>query len=228
LSDLPLRSDSGKPFVTLILGAPGSGKGTQSALLANRHSIPHISLGAILRADVLTGGQFAVEARVYLETGDSVPVALMRRVLHERFGRSDTNSGFVGDGLVRTVDQAKALDEMLTDIGLPLGRVVYLRTPDAEIKRRLRERRVCELCGLTYRVSAFGTGVELRCRADGGPVTIRSDDSEAIVDKRLRDHHRSTGSILSYYGATDLLRQIDGNLPAVAVFEAIASILARG
>ncbi|MGE0814384.1 MAG: adenylate kinase [Vicinamibacterales bacterium] len=207
----------------LMLGPPGAGKGTQASRLARDHGVPKISTGDMLRDAVASGTALGLEVKETVArgelVGDDVIVALVRR----RLAEDDAKDGFVLDGFPRTVAQAKALDTLLN--GAPLA-VVEIRVPDEELVRRVRGRRICERCGTT--VSAFdGEPSEaVACKACGGRLVQRSDDSESIVRDRLRIYWRETQPMIGYYESRPTFRRIDGARPPLDVYAAIAAAVA--
>jgi adenylate kinase len=212
------------PGAFLILGPPGSGKGTQARLLADHFGVPHISLGAILRAELAKGARLGVEASQYMAAGEPVPVDLMRRVLGGRLAYADAAAGFIGDGLVRTVEQASALDTLIATLGMDWRAVFHLDTPDNEIQVRLSSRRICPQCERIYSLSTTQRMSAMTCCEDGQLLISRPDDTEPIIKGRLRSHQNTLPAILAHYQAAGVLIRIDG---MQAAFPIHADILQR-
>jgi adenylate kinase len=201
----------------VLIGPPGSGKGTQAVRIAEKYGIPHISTGDILRAAVRAGTPLGQQVEATLATGGLVGDALMTDLVRERLGASDVHQGFVLDGFPRTVTQAQALDTIVT---VPLV-VALIAAADDEIVRRLSLRRVCASCGLTQAVSADPeSGPELGmeehhdpCPYCGGLLVRRQDDEPETVRRRLAMYAQYAEPVIAYYrsrptfGAVDGLRQ---------------------
>jgi adenylate kinase len=153
------------------MGPPGAGKGTQAQFLVEGLSIPQISTGEMLREAVASNSAIGREAKEIMARGELVPDALVIQIVRERLGRADCRLGFILDGFPRTVDQARALDALLRELGLPPARVVALEVPEAELTRRILSR---------------GEG--------------RADDNEETVRKRLAVYRSSTEPVIAHYG----------------------------
>ena len=209
----------------LMLGPPGAGKGTQAERFARNRGIPKISTGDILREAVQAGTEFGKRAKLVMGRGELVGDDEMIGIVRERLERKDAMGGFVLDGFPRTVNQASALDIIMSTRD-PLI-VVDIVVPEAELVRRLLMRMVCEECGLT----AGGEGE--RCRDCGGRLVQRSDDNKAVVLERLKVYLRQTKPLVEYYQARPTFRSVDGSQPTdsvaadlVAAIEAAANGLA--
>jgi adenylate kinase len=198
------------PRCVLILGAPASGKGTQAGLLAQKEDAPHISLGEILRSDVVRGGVYGKEAADFVSKGLPIPVSLMSRILRERLSQNDVRSGFIGDGLVRTVEQGHELNRIFADCDLQLSTVLHLVVPKSEIIRRSQDRLVCVRCGAIYRGRNDGTPLSQYCDVDGERLVSRSDDSIELFERRLTIYYKNAAEINQYYEQIGILRRVDG------------------
>jgi adenylate kinase len=194
----------------LLLGPPTSGKGTQAALLAGKCAVPHVSLGEILRFHVQSGGTFAEDARPFLAAGMPVPVSLMSRVLIDRLCASDVERGFIGDGLVRTIAQARELDAILTNQKMQLSLVIHIGIPREEILSRMLHRLWCPRCGASYKRDPLNYDMLASCPTDGESLVHRADDSDKIVEIRVQAHEKSLHEIFPYYQERGLLQEIDG------------------
>jgi adenylate kinase len=205
----------------VLLGAPGSGKGTQAQRLAERHGIPQISTGDLLRAAVARGTRLGLEAKAAMEGGRLVDDALVLGMIRERLAEPDARGGFILDGFPRNLVQAAALDGLLAELRQPLDAVVQLEVDPAELVRRISGRRCCADCGRVFNVltSPPPTGAAGMCPRTGAPHRLmqRPDDNEATVAERLRVYAEKTRPLIAFYRSRGLLRVIDaqGELDAV-------------
>ncbi|MFZ0008371.1 MAG: adenylate kinase [Steroidobacteraceae bacterium] len=196
----------------VLLGAPGSGKGTQSHRLVARFGIPQISTGDLLRAAVSAGTELGLKAKAAMEGGRLVEDALVLSMIRERLGEPDTRAGFILDGFPRNLAQAQALEAMLAGLGQPLDAVVQLEVDYGELARRISGRRTCADCGRVFNVlTAPAAGADERCPKTGAPhrLTQRPDDNEATVAERLRVYDQQTRPLIDFYRSRGLLRVID-------------------
>lgn len=168
----------------IFLGPPGAGKGTQAVILSEWLGIPHISTGDILRAAVKNQTELGLKAKAYMDGGDLVPDSLILDMIQERLGESDAKAGWILDGFPRTVSQAEALDAMLSGMGQSFDHILSLEVPDAVLVERLLSR---------------------------GQEQGRSDDTEAVIRRRLQVFHESTAPILKFYGDRPELTVINGD-----------------
>lgn len=204
------QPDDIRPRVVLI-GPPGSGKGTQAVRLAERYGIPHISTGDILRAAVRAGSPLGQQVSATLASGGLVSDDLMTDLVRERLGRPDAQLGFVLDGFPRTVVQADALDRMLTSSAASGPLIVLLvAVADEAIVRRLSRRRVCASCGLTQSVSDDSEPLSEPCPYCGGSLVRREDDEPATVRRRLATYASFAGPITEFYRARRHSASVDG------------------
>jgi adenylate kinase len=196
----------------VLLGAPGSGKGTQSQRLVARFGIPQISTGDLLRAAVSSGTELGLKARAAMEGGRLVDDALVLSMIRERLAASDTRSGFILDGFPRNLAQAQALAQMLTQLKQPLDAVLQLEVDYGELARRISGRRTCADCGRVFNVlTAPAAGAGESCPKTGAPHRLvqRPDDNEATVAERLRVYDAQTRPLIEFYRSQGLLRVID-------------------
>lgn len=210
----------------IMLGAPGAGKGTQAARLAEAYGIPHISTGDIFRANIKGGTELGRKAKSYMDAGQLVPDELVCDLVADRISQSDCEKGFILDGFPRTIPQAEALSEALDKMGLTLSAAVNVDVPDDNIIRRMGGRRACLKCGATYHIEHLKPAVEGICDKCGSELVLRDDDKPETVKTRLNVYHEQTQPLIDYYEKAGLLRTVDGTVSADAVFEAIRSILA--
>jgi adenylate kinase len=195
----------------VLLGAPGSGKGTQSQRLVKRFGIPQISTGDLLRSAVARGTSLGLAAKEAMQAGKLVDDAIVLGMIRERLAEADAANGFILDGFPRNLAQARALDQMLAEVGRPLTHVVQLDVPYAELTRRISGRRSCPSCGTVYNIYSMPVGSALRCTAcDAKPLLVqRPDDNEATVVERLKVYESQTRPLIDYYGKHGLLQAID-------------------
>jgi adenylate kinase len=197
----------------VLLGAPGSGKGTQSQRLMQREHIPQISTGDLLRAAVASGSELGRQARQAMEAGRLVEDALVLGMIRERLREPDARRGFILDGFPRNLAQAQALAEMLKTLRQPLDAVVQLEVDYAELVRRISGRRTCADCGRVFNVSSSQAGeiASEACQSTGAPHRLiqRPDDNEATVTERLRIYEEKTRPLIEFYRERGLLRVID-------------------
>ena len=197
----------------VLLGAPGSGKGTQSQRLVERLGIPQVSSGDLLRAAVARGTELGRRAKEAMDGGRLVDDSLVLQMIRERLGAGDTRRGFILDGFPRTLAQAEALERLLRDLTQPLDAVVQLEVDAAELVRRISGRRCCADCGRVFNLfTSPRTAIESEpCPKTGAPhrLTQRPDDNEATVAERLRVYEEKTRPLVDFYRARGLLRVID-------------------
>ncbi|TLZ20295.1 MAG: adenylate kinase [Gammaproteobacteria bacterium] len=197
----------------VLLGAPGSGKGTQSQRLVERLGIPQVSSGDLLRAAVAAGTELGRRAKEAMDGGRLVDDSLVLQMIRERLGEGDTRRGFILDGFPRTLAQAEALERLLRDLTRPLDAVVQLEVDAAELVRRISGRRCCADCGRVFNLfTSPRTAIESElCPKTGAPhrLTQRPDDNEATVAERLRVYEEKTRPLIDFYHARGLLRVID-------------------
>jgi adenylate kinase len=196
----------------VLLGAPGSGKGTQSQRLVARLGIPQISTGDLLRAAVASGSELGRKAREAMEGGRLVDDALVLSMIRERLAASDTRGGFILDGFPRNLAQAQALAQLLAQLQQPLDAVLQLEVDYGELARRISGRRTCADCGRVFNVlTAPAAGAAEPCPKTGAPHRLvqRPDDNEATVAERLRVYDQQTRPLIEFYRSQGLLRVID-------------------
>ena len=196
----------------VLLGAPGSGKGTQSQRLIERHGIPQISTGDLLRAAVANGTPLGLEAKKAMDRGLLVADEIVLGMFRERLAEPDAQRGFILDGFPRNLAQANALDEMLRELGKPLDAVVLMDVDRAELVLRISGRRTCADCGRVFNLftSPSAQAQSEPCPKTGAPhrLTQRPDDNEATVAERLRVYDEKTKPLSEYYRKQGLLRTI--------------------
>ena len=198
------------PLDIVLLGAPGSGKGTQAERIAPAFGVSHISTGEILRAAVKAGTELGMAAKRFMDAGDLVPDEVMIGIIRERLTEPDTAAGFMLDGFPRTLPQASALDEMLTGAGRALTLVLLIDVPDEELVQRLAGRRACRSCGRGYNVVFDPPKVDGVCDVCGADLFQRDDDNETTVRNRLQVYARQTEPLTGYYRDKGILATVSG------------------
>jgi adenylate kinase len=209
----------------VLVGPPGSGKGTQAKLLNARLSLAHISTGDILREAVQRNSALGLKVESYLVSGRLVPDDLVNEVVAERFRRDDRPEQFVMDGYPRTLAQAASFDQVLRQQFLDLTAVILLIVDDDEIVRRMTGRRTCSRCGQSYHVTFNPPKTAGVCDVCGGILEQRPDDREETVRDRLRIYHECTMQILPYYRDQGLLREVPGTGAIEAIYSNIVQQL---
>ena len=199
-------------YTLILLGAVGVGKGTQAQRLSKNLSIPQISTGDILRAEVQAGTDLGLRAREIMNRGELVPDDVIIDMVRKRLLEDDAVRGAIFDGFPRTVPQAQALDGLLTELDLPLPRVISIEVPQEVIIERLSSRRVCTTCGATFNIAANPRAAEEhRCPKGGKPNIIqRDDDKPDTVLARLKVYEEKTLPLVNYYRKSGALRQVPG------------------
>jgi adenylate kinase len=203
----------------VLLGAPGSGKGTQSQLLVKAHGVPQISTGDLLREAVARGTALGVQAKAAMDAGKLVDDALVLAMIRERLARPDVAQGFILDGFPRNIAQATALNALLEEIHQPLERVVLLNLDLGLLFKRLTGRRVCQDCQRVFNIYTSPPGTLPHCTQCGDMPRLlqRPDDREEVIGKRLEVYDAQTKPLIQFYETAGLLRVVDadGDVPAV-------------
>lgn len=208
----------GSAINLVVLGPPGAGKGTQGVEFARRHGIPQISTGDILRDAVRSGSELGRRAGATMDAGGLVDDELMIAIVQDRLSRGDVAAGFVLDGFPRTVAQAMALDRIMT--GRPPLIVIDIAVPDDALVDRLARRRVCGECG---QATSVDRSPGPRCGRCGGELSLRSDDTEAVVRERLRVYADATRPLVDFYSRRPSFRAVDGNRSPAEVGSALSA-----
>ncbi len=205
----------------ILLGPPGAGKGTQAKRVAGAFGLEHLSSGDILRAERKAGTELGKQAQSYMDQGALVPDELVVAMMVGQIGRPEVADGVLLDGFPRTRPQAEALDEKLSEIGKQIDLVIELAVDDDEVASRLTGRRSCPKCGSVYHVRFHPPETEGQCDEGCGELTIREDDTEAVVRQRLATYHEQTKPLSTYYRQKGLLREVDGSGLVDEVSEAV-------
>ncbi|ANE46802.1 adenylate kinase [Paenibacillus swuensis] len=209
----------------IFMGPPGAGKGTQAERIVSEFKIPHISTGDAFRAAMKQGTAMGVKAKEYVDQGLLVPDDITIGIVKERLQEADCASGFLLDGFPRTLEQAAALDDILTGMERKLDHVINLRVDRDLLLARLTGRRICKSCGATYHVIFNPPHREHLCDKCSGELYQRSDDTEEKVGTRLDEYINKTAPLLAYYEQKHLLREVNGEQEIDAVTSEINSVL---
>ncbi|NLJ34144.1 MAG: adenylate kinase [Firmicutes bacterium] len=212
----------------IMLGPPGSGKGTQGEMVAQALGLPHIATGDIFRQAVKESTKMGRKAQLYMERGELVPDEVVVGIVSERLKKPDCKGGFVLDGFPRTVAQAEALNGILLGLGKKLDGAILLEVEREILVERLSGRRVCRQCGATYHLEHTPPGEPDRCDKCGGQLYQRKDDGEETVRRRLNVYAEEAGPLEAYYQERGLLRIVPANQPIKMVFADILRKLGRG
>jgi adenylate kinase len=211
----------------VLLGAPGSGKGTQSQRLVERARIPQISTGDLLRSAVAHGTELGRQAKEAMDAGRLVDDSLVLGMIRERLGQRDARKGFILDGFPRNLAQAHALERLLEGIGQPLDAVVQLEVDYGELVRRISGRRTCPDCGRVFNLLTSPPLLGAVCPKTAAPHRLiqRPDDNEATVAERLRVYDEKTRPLVDFYRARGLLHVIDAEGSVDEVTRRLAQVL---
>ena len=208
----------------ILLGPPGCGKGTQAKRLEDKHGLVQLSTGDMLRAAVASGSEMGQQAKKVMDAGELMPDEIMIEIISARIDEPDCQNGFILDGFPRTTPQAEALDALLADKSLALGKVIELKVDEEALVERITGRYSCSKCGAGYHDRFQVPKQEGVCDTCGSTeFTRRSDDNEETVRSRLAAYHAQTAEIVPYYSAKGLLTEIDGMLDIEDVTAAIES-----
>jgi adenylate kinase len=210
-------------IVGILLGAPGSGKGTQGKVLAQRLGIPVLSTGDLLRSEIASGTALGCRVSQIMARGELVRDEIVNEMAAHRISQPDCRLGVLLDGFPRSAVQARFLDELLHASGFPEPQVVHLYVPLDELKQRLGGRRLCSMCQRSFHVSALNGEL---CPFDGTRLTTRPDDRMETVEARLAAYTQYEKALVDYYSAGNY-RRIDGTGPVDAVAERILRSVGR-
>ncbi len=212
-------------MIVILLGPPGSGKGTQAKLLWKERQWPQLSTGDMLRSAIEKGTKLGAEAKAYMDQGKLVPDSVVVGLIEERTNADDCKSGFILDGFPRNVAQGIVLDGMLSKQNRQVDRVILFGIPDDEIVKRISGRRTCSKCNSMYHIENAPAKVNGVCDQCGAQLIQRPDDQPEIVKKRLAVYHEQTEPLVGFYTKQKKLRNLDARLPAYDVARALSEIL---
>lgn len=206
----------------VLLGAPGSGKGTQAQLLRDEKGIPQVSSGDLLRDAVARGTELGKRAKAAMDAGELVSDEVVLGLIRERLGRPDAAKGFILDGYPRNVAQAGALDVLLEEIGQPIDAVVLMDVDPAVLVKRLTGRRSCPKCGKVFNVHFSPSPLGERCDNHAGeeaPLLVqRADDREDVIENRLKVYASQTSPLIEHYRGRGLLAVVKADQAVEKVY----------
>ncbi len=208
----------------ILLGPPGSGKGTQAKMIADKYNVKHVSTGDILRENVRNNTPLGQEAKKYMDAGQLVPDSLLVEIIKDRFSKPDMKAGWMLDGYPRTIPQAEALDAILPSLSQKIDIVLNIDVPDAELVKRVTGRRMCK-CGTTYHVQFNPPKVAGKCDACGADLYQRKDDTEETVKQRLQAYHTQTQPLIDYYNKKGIVATINGAGDIKEIFNNVSKAL---
>lgn len=209
----------------ILLGPPGSGKGTQAANIVEYYHIPVIATGDIFRENIANGTELGKEAKKYMDAGELVPDKLVLDLVMNRLRQEDCRHGFLLDGFPRTDPQAAALDGIMAKAGVTLDKVIYISVPNEVLIKRIAGRRICEDCGKVHNVAHFDSEKDMTCTACGGKLYQRSDDSEETALNRIQVYEDSTKPLIQFYRDRGQLAKLSGDKDSKELFAEIVDIL---
>ncbi|MSP11720.1 MAG: adenylate kinase [Chloroflexi bacterium] len=215
-----------RPFYVVLMGPPGAGKGTQSAILENEMGLKRVASGDLFRENLVKGTPMGVQAKSYMDRGELVPDDVTVGMIRERLTRSDCQKGAILDGFPRTLPQAYSLDRMLGMAGRRINIAISISVPDEVIMERMTGRRVCRAYGHVYHVIFNPSKDPQICDVDGSELYQRDDDKEDTVRNRLYVYYKQTAPLIGYYFAKGVLVEMDGNQPIEEVHGLLGQIMA--
>ena len=204
----------------VLLGAPGSGKGTQAQRLRDEKGVPQVSSGDLLREAVAKGTELGKRAKAAMDAGELVSDDIVLGLIRERLGRPDAAKGFILDGYPRNVAQAGALDRLLADLGQPIDGVVLMEVDPKVLFQRLTGRRTCPKCSKVFNIYTSPSAKGDRCDAcpDAPLLTQRADDREDVIENRLKVYESQTSPLIAHYKGKGLLRVVNADQPVEKVY----------
>lgn len=203
------------------MGLPGAGKGTQAEKIVSKYQIPHISTGDMFRSAIKEGTELGKEAKSFMDKGELVPDEVTIGIVRERLSKDDCQNGFLLDGFPRTIAQAEALEQLLTDLNATIDYVLHIDVPTEFLVERLTGRRICPTCGATYHVVFNPPKTEGKCDNDGAELIQRDDDKPDTVRKRLDVNVEQSKPLLDFYDDKGYLVTFNGDQDINKVFKDI-------
>jgi adenylate kinase len=205
-------------MIIIMLGAPASGKGTQSVVVAQKLGVPHISTGDIFRWNIANNTPIGTEAKKYIDKGMLVPDELTIQILKDRIEMEVCKDGFVLDGFPRTINQQESLESMLAECGKSIDMAINLAVTDNEVIRRISGRRMCK-CGKAYHIVTYPPKTAGICDLCNGELYTRKDDTVEVANTRLEAYKLQSEPIIAVYREKGILVDIDGHKPQDEVSE---------
>ncbi|MBG9585721.1 MULTISPECIES: adenylate kinase [Bacillaceae] len=209
----------------VLMGLPGAGKGTQAEKIVQKYGIPHISTGDMFRAAIKDETDLGLKAKSFMDKGELVPDEVTIGIVRERLSKDDCEKGFLLDGFPRTVAQADALENILSDLNKKINYVINIDVDQSILMERLTGRRICKDCGATYHLVFNPPAKDGVCDRCGGELYQRADDNEATVQNRLDVNIKQTKPLLDFYETKGYLRNIDGQQDINKVFSDLDALL---
>lgn len=203
----------------IMLGAPGSGKGTRAVALCEALGIVQVSTGDLFRFNIKNGTELGKLAKSYIDKGTLVPDDVTAAMVKDRLQKPDTKNGFVLDGFPRTIKQAELLDAILSELGEKIEAVMYLDVPDEEIVKRISGRLVCGKCQATFHKTYNPPKKEGVCDHCGSPLTVRADDKPETVRNRLDVYRKNTMPLVDFYQKRGIIVKLPPDMSAKGILE---------
>ncbi len=212
----------------ILIGAPGSGKGTQGKIIAEKFGYVVISTGEILRKELESGSEIGLFAKSYLTRGDLVPDDVIIKIVENRITQKDCQQGFILDGFPRNLSQAIALDSMITKLGKKIDLVLNFEISEDILLKRILGRFTCKSCNAIYNRYFKAPKQDGVCDSCGGTTfENRSDDTEEVIKNRLKIYNNTSSDLISHYQKNKLLVSLDASLNSAALFEEIEKSLKK-
>ncbi|MGO4890138.1 adenylate kinase [Anaerobacillus sp. MEB173] len=209
----------------VLMGLPGAGKGTQAEKIVEKYGVPHISTGDMFRAAIKDETELGLKAKTFMDAGNLVPDEVTIGIVRERLSKDDCAKGFLLDGFPRTVAQADALENILSDLGRKIDYVINVEVPKEDLMERLTGRWVSPTSGASYHVIFNPPKVEGICDKDGSKLIQREDDKPETVAQRLEVNIKQTQPLIDFYTEKGYLKNVDGKQDINKVFEDIDQLL---
>ncbi|NLE07851.1 MAG: adenylate kinase [Dehalococcoidales bacterium] len=200
----------GRKLHIVFLGAPGAGKGTQAATVAQDMNLKHIATGDLFRQAQSQDTELARQAKFYMEKGQLVPDEITIKMVLERIAQPDCSGGVIFDGFPRTLAQAEALDKALAEQGKAVSKVVFIDVAQGELLKRLTGRWICRACQTPYHEISSPPKVQGKCDKCGGELYQRADDKEETIKERLQVYFKETAPLIEYYRKAGKILEIEG------------------
>jgi len=211
----------------VLLGAPGSGKGTQAQKLVEKHNVPQISTGDLLRAAVEAQTPLGRQAKTIMDAGQLVPNDIVLGMIRERLNNPDAKNGFILDGFPRNIEQAEELDSLLANIGQPIETSLLIDVDFDVLMQRLTGRLTCNSCSTVYNMFTNPSVIDSACDKCGGSLHHRSDDNEDTIGKRLRVYETQTQPVINFYRQQNKLITVEGKGEIQDIFKNIMNELKK-